>query len=79
MNDIITKAALAALREKYRPGTRVELVSMSDPYNTILKPGDRGRVTGVDELGTAHIAWDYGFTLGAVYGVDEIKLVGPPI
>lgn len=72
MSDFISKAALAALRERYKPGTRVELVSISDPY-TKLKPGDRGTVRLVDDIGTVFIAWDNGSGLGAAYGADEIK------
>ena len=76
MNDIISKASLEARKERYKPGTRVELISMSDPY-TDLKPGDRGEVTAVDSVGTVHVAWDNGSTLGAAYGADEIKPVMP--
>jgi hypothetical protein len=72
MNKIITKAALEARRERYTPGSRVELVSMNDPYTT-LKPGDRGTVTLVDAIGTVFIDWDNGSTLGAAFGADVIK------
>ena len=64
--EIITK-----LRNQYPQGTRVKLISMDDPY-TNLKPGDRGFVTGVDDIGTVHIQWDNGSTLGAAYGADQI-------
>ena len=74
MNDIISKAALAARKERYKPGSRVELVSMNDPY-TKLKPGDRGTVRSVDDIGTVFVKWDIGSGLGAAYGEDEIKLV----
>jgi len=80
MNDYPSKAAVDARRARYAPGTRVELVSMDDPYTT-LKPGDRGTVQAVDSIGTVHIAWDCGSTLGAAFGADEIRLltVIPPI
>jgi len=77
MNSIISKAALEARRARYKPGCRVELVSMNDPH-TNLKPGDRGRVEFIDDIGTAHIAWDNGSTLGAAYG-DVIKLAPPEL
>ena len=76
MNGIISKAALEARRARYKPGTRVELVSMCDPY-TKIAPGTKGTVVGVDSIGTCHIQWDDGSTLGAAYGEDEIKLVPP--
>jgi len=67
--EIVTK-----LRNQYPPGTRVKLISMDDPY-TNLKPGDRGFVTSVDDIGTVHIQWDNGSTLGAAYGADCITTI----
>ena len=74
MNEIISKAALEARRARYQPGTRVELVRMTDPY-TNLKPGDRGTVTTIDSIGTVFVDWDSGSTLGVAYGADEIKVI----
>ena len=74
MNNFISKAALEARRARYKKGARVELVSMSDPY-TKLNPGDLGKVDFVDDTGTIFINWDSGSHLGAVFGVDEIKLL----
>jgi hypothetical protein len=74
VNNFISKAALEARRARYKKGTRVELVAMTDPY-TKLKPGDLGTVDFVDDTGTAFIIWDSGSHLGAVYGEDEIRLL----
>lgn len=71
----LTKERLQALREAYPAGIRVELVHMNDPYNTKLKPGCKGTVMAVDDIGTVHIAWDCGSSLGAVYGEDVIRKV----
>ena len=70
----ISKETLAMLREKYPSGTRVELVHMDDPY-TSLTTGDKGTVRFVDDMGTVHISWDCGSSLGAVYGVDIITKI----
>lgn len=78
MNNFISKAALEARRARYKKGTRVELISMNDPY-TKLKPGDSGTVDFVDDTGTVFITWDSGSHLGAVYGEDEIRLLSSPI
>ena len=59
------------LRKQYPKGTRVVLVYMNDPYSK-LTPGDRGTVIAVDDVGTVHIDWDCGSSLGAVYGEDVI-------
>ena len=58
-------------------GMRVELISTSDPYTT-LKPGDRGKVDFLDDLGTVHITWDNGLTLGLVPGEDHFRFVDEP-
>jgi hypothetical protein len=46
-------------------GQRVRFMRSSDPY-TKLQYGDEGVVTTVDELGTVHIKWDNGSTLGMI-------------
>ena len=75
MNQMISKAALQALRERYPKGTRVELVHMDDPYNRKLVPGCKGTVVAVDSIGTIHVAWDCGSSLGIVYGEDSCRKV----
>ena len=72
MNKTISALALEMRRAEYKPGTRVELVSMNDPY-TELKPGDKGTVNFVDDIGTVFVDWETGSGLGAVYGEDRIK------
>ena len=63
-----------AVRARYPKGTRVELVSMDDPYSK-LKPGDRGTVKSVDDTGTVFVSWDCGSGLGVAYGEDEIRIL----
>ena len=70
----ISKETLSMLRKKYPEGTKVELVYMDDPY-TSLTTGDKGTVRCVDDMGTIHISWDCGSSLGAVYGVDIITKI----
>ena len=65
---------LKQLKEYYKPGTRIILIRMSDPY-TNLKKGDRGTVTLVDDIGTIHVNWDRGSTLGVVFGEDECRRI----
>ena len=55
-------------------GMRIELISTTDPY-TKLKPGDRGIVDFVDDMGTIHVNWDNGSQLGLVPGEDQYKLL----
>ena len=60
------------LRDRYPEGCRVQLVCMNDPY-TRLVPGDQGEVAFVDDIGTVHVHWDNGSSLGVAYGEDVIK------
>ena len=69
----VRKETLLRLREEYPKGCRVELTKMSDPYNTKLFPGCRGTVVAVDDIGTIHVRWDCGSSLGVIYGEDACK------
>ena len=70
MLKTITPDKLAELRWRYTKGSRVKLILMRDPGMGNLKEGAMGTVIGVDKLGTIHVAWDCGSTLGVAYGVD---------
>jgi hypothetical protein len=56
------------------PGTRVRLVSTSDPY-TELKPGAEGVVSSVDSMGTVHVDSESGSDLGLIPGEDQWREV----
>ena len=72
MTNFPSQYVIENLRKLFPHGTRIELVSMDDPYSK-LKPGDQGTVDFVDDVGTIFCTWDKGSTLGVVYGVDVIK------
>ena len=61
-----------SVKKEYPSGTRVELVSMNDPYRD-MPTGTRGTVDCVDDTGTIHVAWDNGCHLGVVYGEDSCR------
>ena len=71
---IMGRKEVEALRKKYPKGTRVELVSLEDPYSR-LPEGTRGTVDAVDDIGTIHVRWDNGSGLGIVPGVDTVRKV----
>lgn len=58
------------LKEQYPSGTRIQLVEMND----ISAPpiGTLGTVNSVDDVGTIHVKWDNGSTLGVAYPEDKI-------
>ena len=45
------------LRDKYPVGTKIKLTEMKDPVRPV-PPGTIGEVTGVDDAGTIHVAWE---------------------
>ena len=74
--SILTREKLAELRKRYPEGCRVKLECMNDPYRPDLKEGALGTVLCVDDIGTIHVAWDCGSSLGVVYGEDHCTSIG---
>ena len=70
-----SRKIVESIRKEYPAGTRVELVHMDDPYNTRLFPSARGTVVSVDDIGTVHVRWDCGSSLGVVYGEDRCRVI----
>ena len=68
------RSKVEAIKNQYPKGTRVELLYTSDPY-TRLKSGEQGNVMFVDDIGTVHIHWDSGSTLGLVPGEDSFEKI----
>ena len=60
------------IKQKYQPGTRIELINTDDPY-TKLQSGDQGTVDHVDDIGQFHIVWDSGSRLALIPGTDRFK------
>ena len=57
------------IKELYPAGCRVQLDSMDD----VQAPpkGTRGTVIAVDSIGTIHVEWENGSSLGVVFGHDR--------
>ena len=66
-------ARIESLQARFAPGTRVRILQMDD----VLAPprGTLGTVIAVDSLGTVHVSWDCGSSLGVAYGVDSCEVV----
>ena len=73
MKDGISRVMLEQLRECYPAGTRVELVKMDDVQAPPV--GTKGTVVDVDDIGTIHVKWDTGSSLGIVAGEDLCRKV----
>ena len=68
----IQRARVENIKRTYPPGTRIELISMSDPYAPVPS-GTKGTVSFVDDMGTIHPKWDNGRSLGVIVGEDEFR------
>jgi hypothetical protein len=78
MKGFLSQKEVERIKEKYPPGTRIEVIHMDDPYAP-LEPGMHGTVEGVDDIGTLHMKWDNGRTLGVVSGEDSFKVISKPL
>ena len=61
------------LRKEFPVGARVELLKMIDVQAPPM--GTLGFVTGIDDLGTVHVLWDNGSSLGVAYGEDKCRVI----
>jgi hypothetical protein len=62
------------IKARFLKGTRIELIEMNDPYAPVLE-GTKGTVELVDDMGTIHMKWDNGRTLGLIPDVDKFKVI----
>ena len=68
-----SKETVEALRKQYPAGATVELLFMDDPQSPPI--GARGKVIAVDDVGTIHVAWQTGGSLGVAYGKDSCRRI----
>ena len=70
---IPSEGIINALKGAYKEGDRVRLVEMDD--RQAPPEGTEGTVIGVDDMGTIHVSWDNGSSLGVIYWIDRcVKL-----
>lgn len=69
----MNKELIDKIKDRFPTGTRVELIHMEDVQAPPM--GTQGTVKCIDDIGTIHINWDNGSTLGVVPGEDVIRKV----
>lgn len=60
------------LRNQYPPGTRVECISMNDPFAPVPS-GTRGSVMFIDDIAQIHVNWDNGSSLALNRDEDSFR------
>lgn len=71
---IMTETRVSLIKALYAVGKRVVCLRMEDPWSPVPS-GTKGTVRAVDDIGTIHVNWDNGSSLGLIYGEDEFALV----
>lgn len=66
---MFNKSRIKAIKERYKPGQRIRLVSMDD-FQAPPK-GTLGTVVGVDDIGSVMMNWDNGSSLSLVLDAGE--------
>ncbi|WP_421789288.1 DUF4314 domain-containing protein [Gardnerella sp. DNF01205] len=74
MMRTLSREQIEKLRKTYPKGCLVELILMDD----VQAPpsGTKGRVLGVDDMGSIMVSWETGSRLSVVYGVDKCRKIG---
>lgn len=68
-----SREQVARLREQYRKGMKVRLISMDDMQAP--PPGTIGEISGVDDAGSVMVRWETGSSLSLIPGEDRFKIV----
>ena len=62
------------LKNLYPSGSRIKCIKMNDPYRPI-PAGMTGTVDYIDDMGTIHMHWDNGQSLGLIPEEDLFKKI----
>lgn len=54
-------------------GDRVKCIYMEDPQ--AVSAGTCGTVYHIDDLGTIHVSWESGSSLGLIPGIDKFEIL----
>ena len=73
MSTTINREHILELKKEYPSKTKIRLIHMNDyqapPADTI------GTVTSIDDMGTIHVSWENGSSLGLISGEDSFEKI----
>lgn len=61
------------VKKKYVSGTKIKLIKMYNEQE--IEPNTEGVVDYVDDIGTIHMKWSNGSTLGLIIDLDEFEII----
>lgn len=61
------------IKELYPAGAKIRLIKMHDKQAP--PKGTVGRIRLVDDIGTVHVNWETGSSLGLIPEVDEFEVI----
>ena len=70
----MSRGRIEFYKEHYPRGTRVQLDSMGDDPRTVPS-GTKGTVVAIDDIGTVHVNFDNGRSLGICPEVDSFHKI----
>lgn len=78
MNGFLIQKQVEQIKEMYPIGTVIELTAdMDDKYAPIAK-GTQGEIVSIDDMGTLHMKWQNGRSLGVVPFEDSFMVISKP-
>ena len=67
-----SKEMVEMIKRSYPEGTKVVCDYMEDMHG--VSSGTKGTVMFVDDIGTVHVRWENGSSLGLIYGEDKFHI-----
>ncbi len=61
------------IKKSFKEGMKVECIHMDDIH--AVPTGTKGVIEKVDDLGTIHVKWENGSSLGLIVGEDLFKVI----
>lgn len=70
-----TNEQVKLFKSKFKEGARIKLIRAGFDETLPIPNGMTGTIRKVDNIGTVHVDWDNGVTLGLLPLCDEYKII----